>query len=398
MINKQLETSVNSQKILEKLAENLGIDFVSEGSNLKKMVDVYTNEVTSFATDIDNAIGNGFISTMDSNFLSVFGRERGIPQKIYSSVVLLSDKYLVSIKADLNTSTLIELSEPLKIFNKGDIILITDDVIIEVLSDVYLQNMNDDVYISIKISLQYGVNSYVITEDTSFSTTPSVNNLKEVIPHILITFNRTVGLATVSENTEDYRIRLMEEEYRANNGANSLLASVVKEVPYISYIETENYSKGRAVKTIYPYTNTLIEEGYDAVIDEIIKPLITSNVQSRSLYGSKIRVETPEPLLLNVEVILKKGTAVSESYLYNITKSFNRTNTQNKRLTYTLVDSNLRSYLVYYKDQIENIKYTFTSPYVSEESFEFDLSSGDIHVPNGRFLFLNQIRGTFLDV
>ena len=397
MINKQLETNINSHKILEKLSENLGIDSVTDGSSLKKLADVYTNDALSLVTELDSAIGNGFISTMNQSFLNMFGRERGLSRKVFSSINLEKSRMVFSIKVDLNYTSLSQITEPLKIYNKGDIILVTDNFLIEVMEDVFIEDLNKEVYATVKVSLQYGITSVVINEETTLATTSTISEVKDVISNFILTFHRTVGLAMLQEDVEDYRLRIMEEEYRANNGANSLLASVVKEVPFISYMELDNYSEGHAVKVIYPYTKKLTETGRDITIDEIIKPLIISNIQGRVLYGSKIKVETPEPLMLNVEVYLKKDAEVTEAYFYNITKSFNRSNVQGKKLSYEMIDNSLKEYLRYYKNSILKIKYIFTSPLVSEETFELGIDSIDIHIPNGRFLYLNQIRGIKTD-
>ena len=81
LINKQLETNVNNELMLAKLAENLNLDFITDGSNIKKIADTYSNEHTQFANVVDQTIATGYVSTMPSEYLDLFGRQYNIHRK-----------------------------------------------------------------------------------------------------------------------------------------------------------------------------------------------------------------------------------------------------------------------------------------------------------------------------
>ena len=94
MLNKELETNVNKERILTRLAENLGIDFISDGSNLRKITDTYYQESVEFSNLIDNAISSGFITTMSNDFLDLFGRQYNIQRKRYNNYIILSSLFV----------------------------------------------------------------------------------------------------------------------------------------------------------------------------------------------------------------------------------------------------------------------------------------------------------------
>lgn len=391
MNNKQLETRVNSIKILERLSENLGVDFITDGSNLKKIADVFTNEITAFSSEMDRAVSNSFIGTMQSNFLNAFGNERSLPRKVFNEIVLNKKQEVVEAYIDLSTSLLSEINEKTKLYTRGDILISNEYFIAETLEDVYIESLTQRVQLSLKISMQFEQTSYLIAEGETYASTPTYGTSVTLIPNMLVLFKRPVGLAMLVESADDYRMRLMEEEHRANNGANSLISSIVKEVPYLLYLEIDNYSEGHAIKTVYPYTRQLLEYGSDSYVQEMLVPLVNSSLQGRVLYGNKVRVKAPEPLMFNIKITFKKGSIVSESYLSNATITFNKTNTSIKNVDKTIIESNLKSVLSLYRENIESIKYIFTSTYVSEETFE--LGEEVFKLPQGRFMFLNNIEG-----
>ena len=54
-MNKDLKLNINNERILEKLAKNLNLSFVSASSNIKKMADSYSAENSTFS----NAVNSG---------------------------------------------------------------------------------------------------------------------------------------------------------------------------------------------------------------------------------------------------------------------------------------------------------------------------------------------------
>ena len=388
MINRQLEINVNNERILERLAENLNIDFISDGSNLKKIADTYSAENLNFATSVDDAIANGFLNTMSSEFLELFGRQYSIYRKNYNNISVYAYQGVITLSVNKTEAMLSEIPSTSVLFRKGDLIYSDDNVVIESLDRVTISNINDEIDISARISLALDLDNYIIQEGSEFVITSSNSELVSYFPTFNMKFKRPVGLAVLQESEEDYRLRLYEATYLANNGANSLVASITKEVPFISFLEVDDYKNGRGIKAIYPYTQELIESGYDDFIDTMIIPLVETNLRGKILNGQLIEVLKPESLLLNIELSFKKDTYITENYLENLRITFNNFFSTYKQINREVLEDFIKTEIGINSEYISNVNFVFTSPYVSEETFTLVSQSEDIIIPKGRFLYL----------
>ena len=83
MNNTQLNINVNPDLLLNTLANNIGVDFISDGSNLKKMTDGYSNEHVTFKGIVNDAQSNLFVSSADARFLDLIGQQNGLFRKRY---------------------------------------------------------------------------------------------------------------------------------------------------------------------------------------------------------------------------------------------------------------------------------------------------------------------------
>ena len=391
MINRQLEINVNNERILERLAENLNIDFISDGSNLKKIADTYSAENLNFATSVDDAIANGFLNTMSSEFLELFGRQYSIYRKNYNNISVYAYQGVITLSVNKTEAMLSEIPSTSVLFRKGDLIYSDDNVVIESLDRVTISNINDEIDISARISLALDLDNYIIQEGSEFVITSSNSELVSYFPTFNMKFKRPVGLAVLQESEEDYRLRLYEATYLANNGANSLVASITKEVPFISFLEVDDYKNGRGIKAIYPYTQELIESGYDDFIDTMIIPLVETNLRGKILNGQLIEVLKPESLLLNIELSFKKDTYITENYLENLRITFNNFFSTYKQINREVLEDFIKTEIGINSEYISNVNFVFTSPYVSEETFTLVSQSEDIIIPKGRFLYLSSI-------
>lgn len=391
MINRQLEINVNNERILERLAENLNIDFISDGSNLKKMADTYSSENINFATSVDDAIANGFLATMSSEFLDLFGRQYNIYRKNYNNISVYSNQEAITLSVNKNEAMLAEIPATSVVYKKGDLIYSDDNIIIESLETVVVSSINDNIDLSVRISLALDLDSYIIQEGSEFVVTSTNSDLVSYFPAFTLKFKRPVGLALLQETEEDYRLRLYEATYLANNGANSLVASITKEVPFITYLEVDNYKNGRGIKTIYPYTQELIDSGYDDFIDTIIVPLVETNLRGKVLNGQLIEILKPEALLLNIEIKFKNEMNITENYLENLRVTFNSFFSTYKEINRQVLEDFIKTEIGLNSEYISNISFVFTSPYVSEETFTLTSESNDIVIPKGRFLHLSSI-------
>lgn len=391
MINRQLETNVNNERILEKLAENLNIDFISDGSNLKKIADTYSEENLNYATNVDDAIANGFLSTMSSEFLELFGNQYNVYRKNYNNISIYAYQEAINITPSKIDAMVTELNEDYVVFKKGDLIYSDDNVIIESLGNVNISSLNDTKNISCLISLAVDLDSYIIQEGSEFPVYTTNTILKNLIPTFVLTFTRPVGLAILQEYEEDYKLRIYESTYIANNGANSLVSAITKEVPFLHFIETDDYTNGRGIKTLYPYTKELIDTGFDDLLDNLILPLIETNLKGKVLNGQLVEVLKPEPLLLNVTITFKEGLNVNNTFLENTVRNFNDFFSTYKTINRLVLEDFIKSDIGLSDEDVLSTEFVFTSPYVSEETFTIKVTDTDLIIPKGRFLHLNSI-------
>lgn len=398
MINKQLETNVNNERLLERLAKNLNIDFITDGSNLKKLADGYSAENLNYATNVDDAIANGFLSTMSSEFLELFGRQYNVYRKNYSNINIYDYQEAITLTVNKEDAMITEINEPFTVYKKGHTIFSDDNVTIQSLNDVVINDINEVITLSVKITLAFSLQQYTIQEGSEFTVSTSNSVLLNLLPTFTLKFLRPVGLALVQEFEEDYRLRLYEATYLANNGANSLVASITKEVPFVTYIETDDYKDGRAIKILYPYTQVLIDEGSDDFLDNLVLPLIQSNLQGKVLYGQLLEVYKPEALLLNISIKFKKGYTITDTYLNNVKLSFNRFFNTYKTVNRGVLEDFIYAELGINSNSISDIRFIFTSPYVSEETFTLSKDTSDIEIPKGRFLHLSSLTKEYENV
>lgn len=392
MINRQLETNVNNEKILENLANNLNIDFITEGSNLRKLADTYSAENINYATSVDDALSNGFISTMSSEYLELFGRQNNIYRKNYNNISVYSYQEAVELSVNKVNAMVSEINEPITVFKKSELIYTDDNIVVECLNDIIIGDINETVNVSLRITLALSLSQYTIAEGSEFTVVSPNSSIINILPYFTLKFKRPVGLAVLQEFEEDYKLRIYESTYLANNGANSLVSAITKEVPFIYFIETDDYTNGRGIKTLYPYTQELVDTGLDEYINNLIVPLVESNLRGKVLHGSLVEVIKPEPLLLNIEISFNGTYNLTESYRDNVSLAFNRFFCTYKNINRMILESFIKTELGITTENIKEIKFIFTSPYVSEETFTLTSEpTSEITIPKGRFLHLSGI-------
>lgn len=395
MINSQLETNINKEKMLKDLISNLNINQINDSSNLRKITDVYYNEATDFSSIMDSAVRSGFLSTMSDDLLEAFGRQYNVQRRRYNDINIYDRQMVVTLQIDRDAALVTELNGPTLLVEKGAILFNNNSVTITSLKDIYVSNINETPYISIKFNIDRSLSSYIIESDTVYSTKLVSTGIKSIIPKLSIKFHKPIGLSQLEESVSDYRARLIEATYMANNGANSLLSSVLKEVPLVYYLETEDYINGKGISNIYPYTDVLINEGYDSRIRSYMIPMLEANLRNKIMYGQLINIEEPEPLLLKLELDFTKvrdKQLPTESYLDNIKYHFNQFFYRNKLVDKDSFVSFLFRYFSDYKLKNVDYNFIFTSPHVSEETFNMDkIGLEYLKIDTGRFLHLTAI-------
>lgn len=390
MLNKQLEVNVNNELMLSKLAENLNLDFVTDGSNIKKIADTYSNEHVQFANVLDQTISTGFVSTMPSEYLDLFGRQYNLQRKRYNNIVILSNTEAVSVKVNKDQALITAIDGPTQILSANTVIFNDDSFMVTNIDNVYITDINDIVNLSVKITMSLDVDSFIIKEGTEFTISSNNSKINTIIPYLDLVFNRSIGLASIEESEDDYKARIFEATYIANNGANSLVSSITKEVPLLHTVEVDNYLEGRPVTYLYPYTKRLILAGNDNMIETFIIPMIETNLNNKTLYGQIVKVLPPSPLVCNLFIDFSNKPKPTLSYLSNICLNLNDFFYTDKVITKQTLFNYINNYLLDYKLTIENYRFEFTSPFVSEEVF--NLNTDEVVLPKGRFLFLNSIQ------
>lgn len=388
MTNNSLKISVNEDRILSNICDNLGIPYVNSNSNIKKLSNAYVAENKFFADQVNIAIDGMYISTMSDADLEAFGMSIGIYRKVFNSVKLLNVDQAAYIKVELNQDTLLtKFNQSYKLFGKNSIIYSNNYVTIKALTDLYVYDIGTKTYVSVLIT---AINSEGYTiEDSTVYTAETDFNHNNSIPTVTIGFDKPVGLTEVEESFVDYRARIYQTVYEANNGANTVVSSITKEVPYLYTVEVDDYTNGRDIKTIYPYTEDLLSNGNDVYIDSYIVPLLNTSLNTKVLYGNSIDVKTPEPLIINITINFYKLSDTVGVYFHNTVDVFNKNLFSTKSITKQQIEDFIYRNSSLNKDKVSSIDVVFISPYVSEESFT--LSSEVIELPLGRFLHISDI-------
>lgn len=390
MINKELELTVNSQNILDKLARNLNIGIVTDNSNIKKIADAFDAELRNYSDATENAIANGFLSTMDDDLFELFASDFGLYRKRYNRIRLRPIEQVAILTVDqamLFTQNYTNFTP----FRKGDVVYSNDTFSIIALADIYFSSTIDNVYPHLEIVLRDTTSTFVINEGTEFTVSTKQSDLRSNVPTYTLKFQQVVGMSLVEENINDFKLRVYEATYLAANSANSLVNAVTKEVPYLVSIETDDVSEGRALKVIYPYTQNLIDFGVDTSIQNIVIPMIESSLNQKGLYKNMITVKEAIPLRLSVE-INTGDIQIADTVLYQTTQTFNSMFYNQKIVTINEVKSFIIQNLSTYKLKASDINIYFASSLFSEDKI---LMSPDenLSIPIGRFLNISTITG-----
>lgn len=394
MINKELELTINQQNILGKLAGNLGISTVTENTSIKKIADSFEAELRNYSDATEDAIRNGFLSTMDEELFEDFAASHGIYRKKYGSIRLRPIEKIVEITVDETTLFTKNLSN-FSPFLKGDVIYADSALSVKVLSDVVFENTSSVVFPHVEVSLR-DAESFTIPADISYTVRPQQDELGVHTPQYKVKFNNTIGLAMAEEDVTDFRLRVYEATYLANNSANSLVAAITKDVPYIQHLEVDDISKGRAIQVIYPYTQELIESGIDPLVGTVVVPMVETSLMTKTIHSNLAQVKEPKCLPIIARFKYKNMPAPTQSMLDNVATDFNSTNFSRKTITAKEIKDQLILSLYRYDLEHKDIDLIFISPDVDEETYTLD-ETEVIILPLGKFLTIMAIEGVIYD-
>ena len=394
MINKELELTINQQDILGKLANNLGITTVTDNTSIKKIADAFEAELRNYSDATEDALRNGFLSTMDEELFEDFAASYGIYKKKYGSIRLRSIEQVVEIAVDESTlfsKNLINFTP----FLKGDVIYSDSAFSVKVLNDVTFNNTSSAVYPHIEISLR-DADSFSIPADIYYLIRPQQSELNVHTPQYKLTFKNTIGLAMAEEDNADFRLRVYEATYLANNMANSLIAAVTKDVPYLYHLETENIEEGRAVQIIYPYTKELIETGIDPLLQAVVVPMVETSLMTKTLSNNMTRVKEPKSLPIIAKFRYKNNISPTQSMLSSISVDFNSMYFSRKSIKAREIKEQLIFALYRYNLELSDIDLIFISPDLDEETFILN-DEEVIEIPVGKFLTILSLEGVTND-
>lgn len=390
MINKELELTVNSQNILDKLAKNLNIGLVTDNSNIKKIADAFEAEMRNYSDAVENSIANGFLSTMDDELFELFASGFGLYRKRYNRIRLrpVEQVAMLSVEQSMVFTQNYTNFTP---FRKGDIVYSNDTFSVVALADTYFSSTADNVYPHLEIILKDTTSTFVINEGTEFNVNTRQTDLKSNVPTYTLKFEQVIGMSLVEENINDFKLRVYEATYLAANTANSLVNAITKEVPYLVHIESDDTNVGRSLKTIYPYTQTLIDFGTDTAIQNIVIPMIESSLNQRGFYKNMVYVKEALPLKLDIVVELSNDFQIADTVLYKIILDFNQFFYTRKNLALEEIKDFVSNSLGAYNVTSKDVNVFFSSSLFSEQKLL--INDEDFSIPIGRFLNLNTLVG-----
>ena len=390
MINKELELTINQQSILNSLANNLGIGTINDNTSIKKIADTFEAELRNYSDATENAIRNGFLSTMDEDLFENFAAGFGIYRKRYGNIRLRPIERVLEVQVEQDTLFSKTLTNFVP-FRKGDTLYSNETFSIKTLVDIVFSDVTTSVYPHAEIILK-DPSGYSIPEEIYFLVAPQQSGVASFVPQFKIKFNNTVGLVMAEESFSDFRLRVYEATYLASNMANSLVASVTKEVPFLYYVETDNLDTGRAIDVLYPYTKELIETGVDPLVDAVVVPMVETAIASRTLHSNMYEVKTPKSIPIIVKFKYKEGLQPAQSVLNTISAEFNRSYFNEKRITAAEIKSQILQGLYMYDLNINDLSLIFINPDLVEETYTLN-DSELIQIPVGKFLTVVAIEG-----
>lgn len=391
MINKELELTINQQNILENLARNLNISSVTDNTSIKKIADTFEAELRNYSDATEIAIRNGFLSTMDDSLFEQFASDFGIYRKRYSKIKINKEDQAVGIAVNtqmLFTKNLINFTP----FRKGDTLYSNSTINIKALEDITFQNTDGTyIYRDLEITLKSGEEEYfIIPYEAEYLLTPKQEDLIPHTPSYKLLFNSSIGLTRLEESMDDFRLRVYEATYLASNSANSLLTAVTKDVPLLYHVETDNIEVGRSIDVIYPYTYSLIMNGFDNDLSTLVIPMIETSLSNKSYYQNMVKVKQPKSFNLAVRVKYGNQPAPTYSVVDIMCSDFNTNYYTTKSITVSKIKDIILDALFRYKLTREDISLYFISTDISTEGMELP-DTETITLGLGRFLYLSAI-------
>lgn len=388
MINKELELTINNQKLLERLASNLNIKGVTESTSIKKIANAFEVEMRNYGGAIDNSIANAFLSSMDLDLFMSFAASYGIYRKVYSNINLRPVDNIVSITINPDTA-FGELPKNSIPFRKGDILYGNENFTIKVTEDVVFESSSSSVSPHLTITLNTD-SGFTIHEQSIYVVSATQSDITMFVPEFIIKFNSTIGLVRAEESLEDFRLRVYEATYLANNMANSLVASITKEVPSITFMETAEIEDGRAIDVLYPYTDDLIRNGFDDTLSTYIIPMIETSLSNKTVYSNMVRVSPPKALPITAKFKAAKNKYITSSLLDEIAREFNVIYFKTPTITVKQIKDILVVYLKPYNITYSDIDIIFIDPYIGESVYNLT-DAEKITIETGRFLHLSSV-------
>lgn len=391
MINKELELTINKQKILENLATNLNISSINENTAIKKIADSFEAEMRNYSDATENAIRNSFITTMDEDLLENFAANFGLYRKRYSNIrIRASDR---TVKISVNSKLIFSKNATnFTPFRKGDTLYSNDAFSIKALGDITFTTAQSEVFPDLEFRLRSDKESFTVYSDTTYTVPPVQSGVQTLVPFFNVFIEDTIGMAIAEESVDDFRLRIYESTYLANNSANSLMTAITKDVPLLYYIESEDIDKGRAISVVYPYTYTSIVNGSDPLLSTIVIPMIETSLATKSFYSNMIKVKEPQAINLIAKFKYKNTLIPTQSVLTAITREFNILFFNDKRVSASQLKTLLVQSLFRYEVSRSDIDLYFINANISEEGLLLD-EEEYIDISIGRYLNLVALEG-----
>lgn len=384
IINKDLQLMLDEEKLLENLAKNLNISEINDNSNIKKVADTFNVELRNYVNATNKAISNGFLSSMDNTLLESFGSDHGLYRKKYSTIRLKKEDQALQI--ELQSDMVFEKEAHNFIpFRKDDVIYQDETFSILTKDDIVFSSTTTIVYPDVDIVLNSSQENYTIPMGASYQVTPAQKDTTSITPFYKVTMNYPIGLALLEEDINDFRLRIFESTYTAQNVTSSLLSTVAKEVPLLERIQTEPLGDGRCIDVIYPYTRDLLEAGRDPLLQSTIIPMIESSLATKMYYQNMIMVAEPTPIYIQVVVDFKEDTP-SQTLLDYVAASLNSYYTYESTCRVSDIQSFVIASIPSYNLQKDQVRVNFINPQLSEKYLNLNTEEV-INITAGKFLF-----------
>lgn len=287
---------VNKPRLYEQVANNLGIDNLRRNSSLFKLIEPLATEAENVASEVNLAFREMFVNTCSRDTLEALGRQLGIPKRSINELYFSKNENVIDVTIR-KENEIVDAVE-LELYREGDAIEV-DGMVILFTEAVRVTN-NIKTPLSVKVRPLKSGDIVLLEENKTYDAAPAISG--QDVFKVTFTINKTIGFTGEEESDESYRSKIIDTLRYPTLGINNVLRNCINEVPGISFITTNDFLSGEALKTAYLHSNRLALTGNDEYLSNVATLALSLAIKEKSPLYSDIFIDVARPLTLTIEL------------------------------------------------------------------------------------------------